>query len=85
MLAGILLLALALRLWNLDHGLPFAYSADEAEHFVPKAVGMFKDGLDPGYYENPSALTYLLYLVYAVGGIRTSTTPRSSPGASSSR
>jgi Dolichyl-phosphate-mannose-protein mannosyltransferase len=65
-LAGILLAALALRLWNLDHGLPFAFSADEAEHFVPKAVGMFDDGLDPGYYENPSALTYLLYAVFAV-------------------
>ena len=44
-----------LRLWNIDHGLPFAYNADEAEHFVPKAVGMFDGGLDPGYYENPSA------------------------------
>jgi 4-amino-4-deoxy-L-arabinose transferase-like glycosyltransferase len=50
--------------------MPFAYSADEAEHFVPKAVGMFDGGLDPGYYENPSALTYLLYLVYAIGGVR---------------
>ncbi len=69
-LAGILLVALALRLWNLGHGMPFAFNADEAEHFVPKAVGMFTDGLDPGYYENPSALTYLLYAVYAVGGIR---------------
>ena len=55
------MLALALRLWHLRHGLPFAYNADEAEHFVPKAIGMFSDGLDPGYYENPSALTYLLY------------------------
>ena len=27
---------------------------------------MFSDGLDPGYYENPSALTYLLYLVFKV-------------------
>jgi 4-amino-4-deoxy-L-arabinose transferase-like glycosyltransferase len=70
LLGAILLVALALRLWNIDHGLPFAYNADEAEHFVPKAVGMFGGGLDPGYYENPSALTYLLYLVYAVGGIR---------------
>ena len=59
-LGAILVLALALRLWHLRHGLPFAYSADEAEHFVPKAIGMFSDGLDPGYYENPSALTYLL-------------------------
>jgi 4-amino-4-deoxy-L-arabinose transferase-like glycosyltransferase len=69
-LAAIVLVALALRLWNLDHGLPFAYNADEAEHFVPKAVGMFDGSLDPGYYENPSAVTYLLYAVYAVGGVR---------------
>ncbi len=65
-LGAILVLALALRLWHLRHGLPFAYNADEAEHFVPKAIGMFSDGLDPGYYENPSALTYLLYLVFKV-------------------
>ena len=36
-LAAILLVALALRLWNIDHGLPFAYNADEDEHFVPHA------------------------------------------------
>ena len=60
------MLALGLRLWHLRHGLPFAYNADEAEHFVPKAAGMFSGGLDPGYYENPSALTYLLYLVFRV-------------------
>lgn len=66
LLAAILLVALALRLWNLDHGLPFAYNADEAEHFVPKAVEMFTGGLDPGYYENPPALTYLLHAVFRV-------------------
>jgi 4-amino-4-deoxy-L-arabinose transferase-like glycosyltransferase len=65
-LGAILLVALALRLWNLDHGLPFAYNADEAEHFVPKAVEMFRGSLDPGYYENPPALTYLLYAIFNV-------------------
>jgi 4-amino-4-deoxy-L-arabinose transferase-like glycosyltransferase len=70
-LAGILLVALGLRLWNIGHGLPFAYNADEAEHFVPKALDMVDaGGLDPGYYENPSALTYLLYAIYAIGGVR---------------
>jgi hypothetical protein len=64
LLAAILLGALALRLWHIGHGLPFAYNADEAEHFVPKAVGMFRGSLDPGYYENPPALTYLLYLIF---------------------
>ena len=66
LLAAILLVALALRLWHIDHGLPYAYNADEAEHFVPKAIGMFRGTLDPGYYENPSALTYLLYALFAV-------------------
>ena len=77
-LGAILVLALALRLWHLRHGLPFAYNADEAEHFVPKAIGMFGDGLDPGYYENPSALTYLLYLCSR------SATPRASRSAAAS-
>ena len=66
LLIGILLVALGLRLWHIRHGLPFAYSADEAEHFVPKAVGMFDGGLNPGYYENPSALTYLLYVLFSI-------------------
>ena len=66
LLTGILLVALGLRLWHIRHGLPFAYNADEAEHFVPKAVGMFDGGLDPGYYENPSGLTYLLYVLFSV-------------------
>jgi 4-amino-4-deoxy-L-arabinose transferase-like glycosyltransferase len=64
LLAAILAGALVLRLWNIDHGLPFAYNADEAEHFVPKAVGMLRGSLDPGYYENPPALTYLLYAIF---------------------
>jgi hypothetical protein len=64
LLSGILLVALALRLWHIGHGLPFAYNADEAEHFVPKAIEMFRGGLDPHYYENPSALTYLFYAIF---------------------
>jgi hypothetical protein len=66
LLGAILVAALALRLWHIRHGLPFAYNADEAEHFVPKAVGMFRGGLDPGYYENPPALTYVLYVIFNV-------------------
>jgi hypothetical protein len=66
LLGAIIAVALALRLWNIRHGLPFAFNADEAEHFVPKAIGMFRGSLDPGYYENPPALTYLLYLIFNV-------------------
>src|SRR6185436_5141638 len=34
-LAGILAVALALRLWGVAQGLPYAYNADENAHFVP--------------------------------------------------
>ncbi len=63
-LAGILVGALVLRLWNIDHNLPFVYNADEELHFVPKAVDMLGGSLNPGYFENPSALTYLLLVVF---------------------
>ena len=53
--------ALVLRLWGLRHGLPFVYSPDEANHFVPHAIGMFGDSLDPGYFVNPPGFTYFVY------------------------
>jgi Dolichyl-phosphate-mannose-protein mannosyltransferase len=62
-LALILLAGFALRVWNNDYGLPFVYSVDEASHFVSRAVEMFWQDLDPGYYQNPSAYTYLVYLL----------------------
>jgi Dolichyl-phosphate-mannose-protein mannosyltransferase len=65
-LAGILALALVLRLWNIDHNLPFVYNSDEELHFVPKAVDMFGGSLNPDYFENPPALTYVLYVVFRV-------------------
>ena len=59
---GVILVAgLALRLWNIDYGLPFVYSLDEGSHFTSRAVEMFWQDLDPGYYQNPGAYTYLLY------------------------
>lgn len=64
-LAAILALALGLRLWSLGHGLPFVFNPDEELHFVPPAVEMIGRGsLNPGYFENPPALTYLLHLVF---------------------
>ena len=60
-LALILLAGFALRIWNNDYGLPFVYSVDEASHFASRAVEMFWQDLDPGYYQNPSAYTYLIY------------------------
>ncbi len=60
-LALILVAGLALRVVNNDYGLPFVYSVDEASHFTDRAVGMFREGLDPGYYQNPAAFTYLVH------------------------
>ena len=64
--AGIVLGALALRLWGLGHGLPYVYNADENAHFVPRAIGMFGHSYNPGYFVNPPAYTYLLHAVFGV-------------------
>jgi hypothetical protein len=64
-LAGILLAGLGLRLWSIDHGLPYVFNADEELHFASVAVEMIARGsLDPDYFENPPALTYLLMLAF---------------------
>ena len=67
-LALLLALALGLRLWGIGTGLPYVYNIDEAGHFVPKAVLMSAPGhgLNPRYFVNPPALTYVLHLVFVV-------------------
>ncbi len=66
MLALILAAGFALRVWNIDYGLPFVYSIDEGSHFASRAVEMFWQDLDPGYYQNPAAYTYLVYALLRV-------------------
>lgn len=66
LLGALLLAALGLRLWSIGHGLPFVYNPDEELHFVPRAVAMFGGSLNPGYFENPPALTYLFHAVLRV-------------------
>ncbi|GAA5123346.1 hypothetical protein GCM10023339_43070 [Alloalcanivorax gelatiniphagus] len=63
-LAGVVALSLAVRLVGLRHGLPHAYNADEELHFVPHAAEAADGDWAPGYFENPSGLTYLLALVF---------------------
>jgi len=65
-LGALLLGALILRLWGVGHGLPFVYNADENAHFVPRAIGMFGHSLNPGYFINPPAFTYVLHAAFAV-------------------
>ncbi len=65
-LALVLLGGLGLRLWGIRQGLPYAYNADEADHFVPHAVAMFGHGLNPHYFANPPAFTYVLHYLFAI-------------------
>jgi hypothetical protein len=69
-LAVVLAGGLGLRLWGVAQGLPYAYNADEADHFVPRAVAMFGHDLNPHYFANPPAFTYVLHYLYdiAYGG-----------------
>jgi 4-amino-4-deoxy-L-arabinose transferase-like glycosyltransferase len=66
-LAAVLAVALGLRLWGVRHGMPFAYNVDENAHFVTNAIGFFGHSLNPGYFINPPAYTYLLHVVFAIG------------------
>jgi hypothetical protein len=67
-LALLLLLAgaLVLRVVGSKSGLPFVYNADENAHFVPRAIGMFGHSLNPNYFINPPAFTYLLHVVFLI-------------------
>ena len=65
-LGVVLVVGLGLRLWGIQQGLPYAYNADEADHFVPHAVAMFGHGLNPHYFANPPAFTYVLHYLFAI-------------------
>lgn len=65
-LGGILLFGLVLRLWGIRHGMPVAFHLDEYAHFTESAVKMFENGLNPKYFQNPPAYTYLLHVLFAI-------------------
>jgi hypothetical protein len=66
LVAGLLFVIVVAGLWirirNNGYGLPYVYNFDEAQHFTNRAVRMFGGGLDPNYYQNPSAYTYIVYV-----------------------
>jgi Dolichyl-phosphate-mannose-protein mannosyltransferase len=66
LLGVVLAVGLALRVWGIRQGLPYVYNADEADHFVLRAVRMFSGGLNPHYFANPPAFTYLLHFLFAI-------------------
>ncbi len=77
-LVGLFVAALVLRLVGLKTGLPYVYNADENSHFVPRAIGMFGHSLNPDYFINPPAFTYVIHALFAV---RWGTDPASIGGA----
>jgi 4-amino-4-deoxy-L-arabinose transferase-like glycosyltransferase len=66
LLAAILVAGFALRVWHNDYSLPYVWGVDEGFHFVNRSVSMFRSDLDPGYYQNPAAFTYLVYALLRV-------------------
>ncbi len=63
-LGALLVITLALRLWGVRQGLPYSYNLDEATHFVPRAIAFFSHDLNPQYFLNPPAYSYLLHIVF---------------------
>src|SRR5919112_3771439 len=69
----IVVAGLFLRLRNNGYGLPYVYNFDEAQHFVTHSVDMFGGKYNPGYYQNPSGYTYLIFIAlkafYGIFGV----------------
>lgn len=66
LVVALFLVAFVLRLWGRKTGLPYVYNADENSHFVPRAIGMFGHSLNPDYFINPPAYTYVLHALFSV-------------------
>jgi hypothetical protein len=66
-LALIVVVGFYLRVKNNDYGLPYVYNFDEATHFTNRAVSFFTSDYNPGYFQNPSAFSYIVYLVLKLG------------------
>jgi hypothetical protein len=58
--------SLVLRLWGIKQGLPYAFNTDENNHFVRQAIAFSNHDLNPHYFSNPPAFTYLLHIVFAI-------------------
>lgn len=65
LLAGILLLTLAVRLWGIDFGLPYTYHTDEGT-VIRRALSFGTGDLNPHSFHWPALHVYLLSVVYGV-------------------
>lgn len=52
--------AFGLRIAGISHGLPYAYNLDESNYYVVRAIEMVNGGLNPHWFVNPPAFTYVL-------------------------
>ena len=65
LLFGILVLALFLRLWGVQFGLPFLYHADEPI-VVNHALAYGMGDLNPHFFKIPPLVSYLLFICYGI-------------------
>jgi len=69
-MAGVVAVALVVRLWGLTWQLPWQLHPDEG-HYTWKAIDlMSQDTLNPKYFRNPTLLTYLLLGEYRLLGFQ---------------
>lgn len=66
LVAGVTVVALALRLWGIDFGLPYAESRPDELTLAGKALGYGTGDLNPHFFNYPSLYSYLLFLVYGI-------------------
>jgi hypothetical protein len=65
-LGALLTATFVLRVWGVKQGLPYIYNIDEEAHFVPRAIAFFGHDLNPHYFLNPPAFSYVLHGVFDV-------------------
>ncbi len=68
LLPVVLLLALALRLWGIGFGLPFAYARPDETEIAGPAVGFLSGDLRPPFFQWPTLFSYIVALMYAIYG-----------------
>ncbi len=63
LLAAVLLLAAALRLWGVGHDLPFSYYGDEL-HWMKRSLALGTGDLNPHWFHKPAFFMYVLFAAY---------------------
>lgn len=68
LLLVVLLVALAIRLWGIQFGLPFAYARPDETEVAGPAVAYLSGNLRPQFFQWPSLFGYLVAALYALYG-----------------